>query len=196
MRKITANLYMTLDGHAEFPKYPGSDAPQTQPDPAFIEMWIDRYDSVDTLLFGRRAYDDQSHFWAGTNRKPSDPPFYHEYSRWKDAVQKVVFSHSLKHTEWQNSRIVRENPARFVARLKREPGKDVILEGGPTLTQEFMQRGLIDDYRVLVFPVILGSGKSWFGSFLEQQTLKLLSAKGLKDGELLLHYETVRADST
>ncbi len=59
-----------------------------------------------------------------------------------------------------------------------------------------MKRGLIDDYRVVVFPVILGKGKTWFGSMLKQQTLKLLSAKGLKDGELVLHYETVRKGQT
>ncbi len=192
MRKLTAHMYTTLDGRAEFPPYPGSDVPSQKPDPAFLEMWINRYDSVDTLLFGRRAYDDHAAFWPESKRTTSDPKFLHEFSRWKDAVQKIVFSNSLKKAEWQNSRIVNGEITRIVSRLKRKPGKDMILEGGPTLTQQFIQRGLIDDYRIVVFPVILGRGKNWFGAMLKQQTLKLLSAKGLKDGELLLHYETVR----
>jgi dihydrofolate reductase len=163
-----------------------------KPDPAFIEMWIDRYDSVDTLLFGRRAYEDQSAFWPESKRKASDPQFMHDFSRWKDGVQKVVFSNHLTKAEWPNSRIARGDISRFVARLKREPGKDIILEGGPMLTQEFMRRGLIDDYRMLVFPVILGTGKNWFGALLKQQTLRLRTAKTLDDGELVLHYDTVR----
>ncbi|MCI4323220.1 MAG: dihydrofolate reductase family protein [Thermoplasmata archaeon] len=192
MRKLTAHMYTTLDGRAEFPKYPGSSTPSNKPDPAFIEMWIDRYDAVDTLLFGRRAYDDQAVYWPSSARKPSDPKFVRDFSQWKDGVQKIVFSHYLTKTAWQNSRIVKGDLTQIVARLRRERGKDMILEGGPLLTQQFLQRGLIDDLRILMFPVILGSGKNWFGAMLNQQTLKLRSAKGLKGGELLLHYEMIR----
>jgi dihydrofolate reductase len=184
---------MTLDGRAEFPAYPGSAESQTEADPAFVEMWINRYESVDTLLFGRRAYDDQANFWPESKRTASDPKFMHEFSRWKDRVQKVVFSNGLARAAWQNTRVVKGDISEFVARLKGEPGKDIILEGGPMLTQQFIQLGLIDDFRMVVFPVILGGGKNWFGSLLKQQTLKLLSSRSLKDGELVLHYEAVPA---
>ncbi len=82
---------------------------------------------------------------------------------------------------------------RIVARLKREPGKDIIVDAGPSLVQEFIRRGLADDYRIIVWPVILGRGKHYWGPMLKQQTLKLLSVKSLKHGELILHYETLRA---
>jgi len=72
-----------------------------------------------------------------------------------------------------------------VARLKREPGKDIIVDAGPSLVQEFIRRGVADDYRIIVWPVILGRGKHYSGSMLKQQTLK--------HGELILHYETLRA---
>jgi len=81
---------------------------------------------------------------------------------------------------------------RIVARLKREQGKDIIVDAGPSLVQEFIQSGLADDYRIMVWPVILGRGKHYWGSMVKQQTLKLLSVKSLKHGELMLHYETVR----
>ncbi len=81
---------------------------------------------------------------------------------------------------------------RIVARLKREPGKDIIVDAGPSLVQEFIQKELADDYRMIVWPVILGRGKHYWGSMLKQQTLKLLSVKSLKHGELMLHYGTVR----
>jgi len=72
-----------------------------------------------------------------------------------------------------------------VARLKREPGKDIIVDAGPSLVQEFIRRGVADDYRIIVWPVILGRGKHYSGLMLKQQTLK--------HGELILHYETLRA---
>jgi dihydrofolate reductase len=192
LRKLTLNLYTTLDGRAEFPPYPGSDAPSKKADPAFIEMWIDRYDSVDTLLFGRRAFEMQLTVWPSSKRTPSDPKFMHEYSRWKDNVQKIVFSHKLKETSWANTKFVEGDIGRFVRRLKEQPGKDIILEGGPSFAQEFIRRGLVDDYRFLVFPVILGRGKDWFGSLLKQETMRLMSSRTLKDGELVLHHEKVR----
>jgi dihydrofolate reductase len=192
MRKLTAHMYTTLDGRAEFPRYPGTEIQSRKPDPSFQEMWIDRYKSVDTLLFGRRAFEDQYGFWPASKRKATDPKFMHDFSRWKDQVQKIVISHYLAKTEWQNSRIMKGDLTKIVAQLRKEPGKDMILEGGPLLTQQFVARGLIDDYRIVVFPVILGTGKNWFGTLLEQQTLKLRSARSLKDGELVLHYETVR----
>jgi len=192
MRKLTAHMYTTLDGRAEFPKYPGSDAPQDEPDPAFVEMWISRYPFVDTLLFGKKAYDDHYAFWPESKRTAADPAFVHEFARWKDAVQKIVVSNSMKKADWQNSRVVNGDLTEIVSKLKRETGKDMILEGGPTLTQQFVERGLIDDYRLLVFPVILGRGKNWFGALQKQENLKLLSSKALKDGELVLHYEAVR----
>src|SRR2546422_4329941 len=109
------------------------------------------------------------------------------------AVRRSSSLHFLKKAEWQNSRIMKGDLSRIVARLKREPGKDMIVDAGPSLVQEFIQRGLADDYRIIVMPVIFGRGKNhYWGSMLKQQILKLLSVKSLKHGELMLHYETVR----
>ncbi len=191
-RKITVNMYMTLDGYGEFPKYPGSDVQSEEPGEGFTEMWINLYDSVDTILFGRRSYEGHAAVHSESARKASDPKYLFEFSRFLDRSQKIVLSHFLKKTEWQNSRIMKGNVNRIVARLKREPGKDIIVDGGPSLVQEFMQRGLADDYEIMVWPVILGRGKHYWGSMLKQQTLRLLSVKHLKHGELMLHYETIR----
>lgn len=183
---------MTLDGYAEFPKYPGSDAQSDRPDQAFRDMWINKYDSTDTIIFGRRAYEDHVNYHSLAARKASDPKFLFEFSKFLERSQKVVVSHYLTDTNWQNSRIMKGDLTNIVARLKREPGKDIIVDGGPSLVQELFQRGLADDYLIVVFPVILGRGKSYWGSMLKQQTLKLLSIKRLKYGELVMHYETVR----
>ncbi len=80
-----------------------------------------------------------------------------------DCSQKIVLSHFLKKAEWQNSRIMKRDSNRIVARLKREPGKGIIVDAGPSLVQEFIQRGLADDYRILVRQVIFGRGKTITG---------------------------------
>ena len=82
--------------------------------------------------------------------------------------------------------------AKIVAKLKREKGGNIIAEGGPRLIQTFMRQRLADDYWLIVQPVVWGQGPQYWGSMKEQLTLKLLSSKVLEDGELLLHYETVR----
>ena len=191
-RRITVNMYMTLDGHAEFPKYPGSDAPSPEPDEAFLDMWVRRYDSVDTVVFGRRSFEDHTNFHSEAARKPSDPKFLFEFSRWLDRVPKIVLSHHMKKAEWQNSTIMSGDLGEIVAKLRKAAGRDIIVDGGPSLVQEFIQRGLADDYQMAVWPVVLGRGKSYWGSMTDQQTLRLLSVKSLPYGELVLHYETVR----
>jgi dihydrofolate reductase len=186
-------MYMTLDGYGEFPKYPGSDVRSKEPGVGFTEMWINRYDSVDTILYGRRSYEGHLAVHSESARKPSDPKYLFEFSRFLDRSKKIVFSHSLKKAKWQNTLIMKGDLNRIVARLKREPGKDIIVDAGPSLVQEFIRQGLADDYRILVMPVIFGRGKKdYWGTMRNQQILKLLSVKELKHGELMLHYETVR----
>ncbi len=82
--------------------------------------------------------------------------------------------------------------AMIVANLKREKGGNIIAEGGPRLILEFIRRDLADDYWMVVQPVIYGQGPSYWSALSKQRTLKLLSSKTMEDGELMLHYESVR----
>src|SRR2546428_11311177 len=184
-------MYMTLDGYGEFPKYPGPMFPRRNP--VRVSLICGSNDMIRwtrSCTAGGPTKVIAVH--SESARKPSDPEYLFEFSRFLGRSQKIVLSHSLKKTEWQNSRIMKGDLKRIVARLKREPGKDIIVDAGPSLVQEFIRRGLADDYRMMVWPVILGRGKHYWGSMLKQQTLKLLSVKSLKHGELMLHYETVR----
>ncbi len=191
-RKITASLYMTLDGRGGFPKYPGSDRPQKEPNDMWREMWLNRFDDVTTVIMGRRSFVGHRRVWSEKAREKSDPQFAWDYSRWLDGVDKVCLSHRLKSPGWENSRIIKGDLSKIVAKLKREKGGNIIAEGGPRLIQEFMRRRLADDYWLVVQPVVWGQGPRYWGSMKEQLTLKLLSSKVLEDGELLLHYQTVR----
>lgn len=183
---------MTLDGYGEFPKYPGSEVVPEEPGYAWKEMWSNRYDTVDTVIFGRRSFEGHLNVHSEAAKKAGDPKYMFDYSRWLDRCQKIVLSRTIKKTEWQNSRIMSGDLNDIVARLRAEPGKDIIVDGGPSLVHEFIQRGLVDDYRIGIWPVILGHGNHYWGSMLNQQTLKLVDVKTLTYGRLFLHYEAVR----
>jgi len=191
-RKITASVYMTLDGRGGFPKYPGSDRPSKEPNDFWREFWLNRFDDVTTVIMGRRSFVGHRTVWTEKARKESDPQFFWDYARYLDKVDKICLSHRLKSPGWENSRIMKGDLSKIVAKLKREKGGNIIVEGGPRLVQEFMRQRLADDYWLIVQPVVWGQGPQYWGPMKEQLTLKLLSSKVLEDGELLLHYETVR----
>lgn len=197
-RKITANLYMTIDGRGEFPKYPGSDLPSgdpNEPDEFFRRMWTDRYSDVTTVVMGRRSFVGHRRVHSLKGRKPSDPKFMFDYSRFLDKVEKVCLSHRLKALDWENSRVMKGDLAKVITKLKAEKGGNIILEGGPRLIQEVIRRNLADDYWFLIMPVVYGSGPRYWGAMTAQTNLKLLSATSMRYGELVLHYEAVREKS-
>lgn len=84
------------------------------------------------------------------------------------------------------------DPREIMSQLRSEPGKDIIIEGGPSLDRDSIRLGIPDDYFILVFPVMLCRGPQYRGTMPVQQTLRLLSVKSLEYGEMILHYETVR----
>jgi dihydrofolate reductase len=194
-RKVTANVYMTLDGRGEFPEYPGSDQPSgdpNAPDEFFQKMWTDRYSDVTTVVMGRRSFVGHNRVHSLKGRKPTAPKFMHDYSRFLEDVEKVCLSHRLKKLEWANSRVMKGDLAKIVAKLKSEKGGNIILEGGPAIINEVMRRNLADDYWFLVMPVVFGKGPRYWSPMKTQTNLKLLSATNMKYGELVLHFEAYR----
>lgn len=191
-RKVTANLYMTIDGRGAFPKYPGSDRVSKEADDFWREMWINRFDDVTTVIMGRRSFTGHRRVWTEKARKPEDPQYLVDYARWLDRVEKVCLSTRLKSPAWENSRIMKGDLSKVVAKIKKEKGGNIIVEGGPRLILEVIRKDLADDYRVLMMPVVYGQGPNYWGALSKQRTLKLLSSKTMQDGELLLHYESVR----
>lgn len=187
------NLYSTLDGYGEFPEYPASSFAPPEADLMFTEMWASRYDEVDTVVFGRRSFEGHLAVHSLARRQKGDPPYLFDYSRFLERVDKVVLSRTLRSTGgWANTRILSGPLEAVIGALKAEPGKDIIVDGGPAVVREVVQKGLADDYRLALWPVILGRGNPYWSAMLGQRTLRLVSAKTLSYGELVLHYEEVR----
>src|SRR3989442_13749993 len=92
-RKITVNMYMTLDGYGEFPKYPGSDIRSGEPGEGVVDMWVNRYDSGDTILYGRRSYEGHLAVHSESARKASDLKYLFKFSPFLDGRQNTLSAH-------------------------------------------------------------------------------------------------------
>ncbi len=183
---------MTLDGHGAFPNYPGSDRRPNQVSALFRHMWFDRFDDVTTVVMGRRSFLGHQQTWSEKARAPGEPKWLLEYRRYLDRVDKVCLSRRLRSTDWENSRILKGDLSRILAKLRREKGGNILLEGGPAVVRECLQRDLADDYWFFVMPVVYGKGPRYWGPMKSQCTLNLVETVPGEDKEILLHYEAVR----
>ena len=142
---------------------------------------------VDTLLFGRVTYELMAGYWPSATEE--DPVI----AKGMNTLQKIVFSRSLKSADWNNSRVVREVIPEEIMQLKQQAGKDMVIYGSGSLVSAFANLGLIDEYRFIVNPVVLGSGKPLFKGFKDRFNLKLLEARTLGSENVLLSYQPVKA---
>lgn len=146
---------------------------------------------MDTALYGRVTYQMMESYWPAVPANLSSTAHELHHARRVEQVSKVVFSRSLERVEWNNSRLVNENIAEEISRLKRAPGKDAMIFGSPSLTHTFMQLDLIDEYRITLNPVVLGGGIPMFTGDVKPVKLRLLETRAFKTGVVALRYERV-----
>jgi dihydrofolate reductase len=182
MRKVILYMMVTLDGFFEGPN---GEIDWHNVDQEFNELAIEQLDSVDILLFGRKTYELMASYWPTPAAATDDPIVADKMNR----LPKIVFSKTLSSVEWQNTRLVKENVAEEVAKLVQQPGKDLIIFGSSDLAVTFIQHGLLDEFRIMVNPVILGDGKSLFQGIDAKLNLKLLKTRTFRSGNVLLYYQ-------
>jgi dihydrofolate reductase len=178
MRKVIMWNMVTLEGFFEGPNKGQID--WFLFDDELEKYIIDTQKSADTLLFGRVTYEGMAAYWPSAEGR---------IAGFMNKVPKVVFSRTLKRADWNNTRLVKENVPEEVSQLKQQPGGDIFLIGSANLASTLMQHGLIDEYRLGVNPVILGSGTPLFKGSPDKLSLKLLEARVLKSGLVILHYK-------
>ena len=179
MRRLFWQMSVTLDGFMEGPNRELSYTAE------FADKDFDRYasdmlKSIDAILLGRRTYELFAGYWPSATGPDADR---------LNALPKIVFSRTLEKVEWNNSSLVKENVADEVARVKGQPGKDLALFGSADLASTFMRLGLIDEYRVLVTPVVLGRGTPMFKDIKDRIPLKLSKATTWSSGIAALFYQ-------
>lgn len=154
-------------------------------DAEFNDYAIDMLNSVDILLFGRVTYQLMADYWTTPAAIKNDSIVAGKMN----GLLKIVFSKTLDKVEWQNTKLVKRNIVKEIKKLMQQPGKDMVLLGSSNLALTFIQHGLIDEYRTIVNPVILGNGKPLFKGLKDRLNLKLINTKAFKSGNVLLYYE-------
>ena len=143
--------------------------------------------SADAYLFGRRTYQIMAAYWPTA---PADDPFAGHLN----ATKKYVASRTLNDLEWQNAELLEGDAGEAVARLKEQPGKDIVVLGSGDLVQTLMAHGLVDEFSLIVSPLVLGSGKRLFRDAEQVRRLTLVSSKSTPKGNLVLSYRPQAAD--
>jgi dihydrofolate reductase len=183
MRNLIYAINLSIDGCCDHTKFrPAEDT---------FEYFVHLVRSVDTFLYGRKTYQLMVPYWPDVLKNPSgETKADYEYAEAFVAVdQIVVFSRSLDKVEEKNTRIVRTNLQDEILKLKQEPGKD-ILTGGVTLPSQLAELGLIDEYRIVVHPLVVGEGRRLFEEIKLQEKLqlKLVESTVFKSGSVVLRY--------
>lgn len=180
MRKIIVSNLMSLDGFFEGPNH---EIDWFLVDEEFLAYAREMLRSVNTLLFGRRTYEHMAAYWPSA---PNDGNA--EIAGKMNNLPKIVFSRTLDAAEWNNSRLVRNDAATEIAQLKQTSGGDMVILGSAMLASSLLQTGLIDEYRVIVNPILLGRGNPLFPGIQARLKLKLAKSHTLGSGVVILYY--------
>jgi dihydrofolate reductase len=183
MRKINAWLYVTLDSVIEAPEnWVIAD------DDMFAAMEAD-YAKSDALLLGRRTYETFAASWP---ERGSDVP----NADWMNNTPKYVASTTLASLEWNNSTLIQGDVAEAIARLKQEDGKDIMVNGSGALVRTLMSDHLLDELRLFVHPVVVGSGRRLFDAGSDPVEFTLVDSHAYDNGVISLTYKPTGASDT
>lgn len=185
MRRVTVFNLMSLDGYIAGEN---GDISWHMVDDDFHELAIAASTSGNTLLFGRVTYELMAGFWPRPEAMQADPIVAAGMNR----SDKIVFSRTLQKADWNNTRLVKDDMIGEVRRLKEGTGTDLTVLGSGSIVAQLTDAGLIDEYRVLLNPVVLGKGKTMFEDLKRMLVLRLTETRKFGNGNMLLKYEPVR----
>ncbi len=183
MGKIISSINITLDGFCSHTSVIA--------DEEHHQFAIEQMKTIDIVLFGRITYQLFESFWPGASTDMSLPEWMREYSQYINAARKIVFSKTMKSVSWQNTQLLREIDADYIAQLKNGTDKDIVVYGSPSIICEFLDLKLIDECNFLVQPVIAREGKRFPERInpREHKSLKIKSVDTFKSGVVNLFYE-------
>ena len=180
MRKIIVSNLVSLDGFFEGEN---KEIDWFTVDETFFEYARQLLNEVDTILFGRITYQMMAAFWPSAIDE--DAVITHKMNH----LNKIVFSKTLKKTDWNNARLAKNNLAEVVKNLKNQPGENIVIFGSGTIVNQLTKLDLIDEYRIIINPLLLGKGNAMFKGIDDRIDLELLDTKVLKTGVIVLYYK-------
>jgi dihydrofolate reductase len=183
VRKMFSFMMTTADGyHADH----GEGLDWHHVDHEFSRFARAQLRDAGTLVFGRVTYEGMAAYWPTAAAEQSDP----EVAKAMNTIPKIVISRTLGQATWAGTQVISTDAEDELARLKQQPGKDIVIQGSSTLTASLLQTGLLDELRIMVNPVILGQGRPLFaGAGLT--SLKLLKSQQFTSGNVLLVYAPI-----
>src|SRR5215218_3729368 len=181
MGKVVVSQFITLDGVVEDP----GGAEEFDRGPEGDKFKLDEVMATEALLLGRVTYEAFAKAWPSRSGDFADK---------FNGMPKYVVSTTLKDPEWNNSTVLDGDVAEAVAELKREVDRDILVNGSVQLVQTLMEHDLVNEYRLMVFPTVLGAGKRLFGETTDAVALRLVDAKPAGE-TLILIYEPSAKDA-
>jgi len=185
MKKLIAAINMTIDGYCDHTAIiPGVEIHQ---------HYADLLSNADAILYGRTTYRLMQ-YWQNLVKNPSGEKSMDDFALAMDKVLKIVFSRTLKNTDWESAKLAKRSIEEEVLELRQSHigCSNEIFVGSPGLIVALTQLGLIDEYQLMVHPVILGQGLPLFKNIKTKVDLKLLKTKTFRSGAVILYYEPVK----
>ena len=191
MRKLVWFVTVSLDGYFEGPNH---DISWHNVDDEFNGYAVQQLQSTDTILFGRRTYQLFEEYWSKAEDDPAVSKYDLQIARMINNMKKIVYSKTLtsveEHGNWKNVSLERVVVSEKINALKRLYGKDVSV-GGNMLGVSLSELGLIDEYRIMLNPVVLGASTTLFRGIKERLKLELLETRRFRSGNVLLTYKPI-----
>jgi dihydrofolate reductase len=185
MAKLSVFNSISLDGYFTAADGDLGWAHAAPPDPEWDAFVAGNAKGGGALILGRITYELMVMYWPTPAAKRDNPTIAEAMNR----MTKVVFSKTLDGSDWENTRIVKSDPAAEVRKLKSGKGPDMVVLGSGTIVSQLTNARLIDEYQFVVLPIVLGKGRTMFDGVEEPLTMKQTESRAFKNGNVFLRYE-------
>ena len=182
MRKLIFQMLISLDGYYEGLNH---EIDWHIVDDEFNDYAHELVGSADILLFGRVTYQLMANYWPTAAASPDDPIT----TKLMNDARKIVFSKTLKSVDWKNTTLINTDPVKEIKHLKKLPGGNLVMMASSDLAVTLLKEGVIDEFQIILNPIILGSGKSLFKGLDQRIPLKLIKTQVFKSGVVVLTYQ-------
>lgn len=188
MPKLAVFNSVSTDGYFSGPNDDISWTKEGADDPEWAQFVAGNAGSGGVLVFGRKTYDMMKSFWPTPQAMQMMP----EVAKGMNESKKLVFSRTLDKADWSNTRLVKGDLVEELKRLKKESGPDMIILGSGSIVSQAAQNGLIDQYTMVVVPVVLGRGRTMFEGVRDKLALKLKESRAFRNGRTVQIYAPAR----
>ena len=185
MPRLVVFNNVTVDGYFSDKKGDMSWAHNQQKDAEWDEFVAENASSEGTLLLGRKTYEMMAGYWPTPAAKRDNP----EVAEGMNRLKKVVFSRTLDKAEWNNTTLKKGDLIDEVRKMKEGDGEDIVILGSGSLIQQLVPEGLIDEYQLVVHPLVLGAGRTMFDGIDKKLPMKKASERSFDNGNVVLSYQ-------